>query len=1209
MAYISDPGNYMSFGLSGESDRSVMLGADAVVGWLDQSTGRGHVTDYYLERKSVCKGNTGSCPDVQWKEGTNNVRMLSAASVNGFTILTFQRKLGAADIYDKAILTNGSQPVIWAVGPIKDGLAHYHFLRNKDDLYIDFGRSPRWECPEPEAEPETSQNSPSPATILLQSTQTAAASSAQNTAGGGGGGAVTVSSQSFTTTTTSPYPSTSSITTTTTTAPTSTEKESVTTQSTASPVPELSGSSAPSQEYKAPVTAPSPTSWAVPPIPCYEPDDRVYYAQLGPTGGAYGYRTITGRQDKPQEAWYINGLLLPEIFLVRSLNYTFVIQGGDNSDIPSDYNPFYITDDPEGGHESKSLIERQGVKVYAGLQLDSRGRNIPTAVGKLCRWIENGNQPADFFTSYAAYQRSLFLNCDKGHSGILHFTPNQDTPDLLYYQSYTKRHLGWKIHVVDDCQVPSESKVHLVQHQQEQHRETPVDAPQLQTTSKSENLGIAIQQQQQQQLSQMSFPQLQLQLHPQTQQQQGSILHLSEQSGATDQRPGESANHQSVVAPFVPIGDSKTILNNPHAVSSISPIPGLGSGRPIENAYLFAASSPTGVPTLTLPNSVMKSPHHHHQQHQPQQQQQFQQQHQQQQIPSIISLDPNRLLINAKPVENGAVPQYASLQGHTVVSMSGQPDTFQFPHNSPFFQLAAMDGGNGATGNRIQNPAAFAPSTYQMSPLSDGHLMRRAGPPPPPSAPQALTSGPLNQFKFSKVGDRSELMYESRPEYFVGTNRAPLLSHPIRYDGIPMHSIMYASTASPISRVNNPISFITHGEKNPGEFAEFPSGAGVPGQNAIQVRFQDSRLRSQAEIAGMGNSDNMKYLELPSAPHNMHIMHPDGSASRIAPSGGAGAPPQVPAWAQSRNLPKREQRHPFFSEPTVHFNRDRIRTSLKSHGRDVRANDNLYEIGKMDERNNSPLQFSTQRSGPKTQGALQRLEEDTPSRAEKGSDSSNHAEGLLNTNSQPKQQQHNCNATENLSSSCRHDSNLEPSQQLPSPQQTEKDPRPPSSTTLSQPSGSGAREEVGGVGAVPVSSLPKMSKPSRQEDRKDVHVNGDEDEVKGQNEDKEQDEGVPKVGRKDGDGEEEGSAPDPLSLTLLTDIWQTINQDNGSKTPSQKPPAVPPPPPPPAPPSRRQIQRGMVASGGRNRPQLVFPIRRQPPPPISPGLHFGQRAF
>lgn len=45
----------------------------------------------------------------------------------------------------------------------------------------------------------------------------------------------------------------------------------------------------------------------------------------------------------------------------------------------------------------------------------------------------------------------------------------------------------------------------------------------------------------------------------------------------------------------------------------------------------------------------------------------------------------------------------------------------------------------------------------------------------------------------------------------------------------------------------------------------------------------------------------------------------------------------------------------------------------------------------------------------------------------------------------------------------------------------------------------------------------------------------------------------------DGGQEEEGGSPDPLSLTLLTDIWQTINQDNGSKTPSHKPPSAAPP--------------------------------------------------
>lgn len=68
---------------------------------------------------------------IVFKDKGNNVRMLSTTSVNGFTILTYQRKLGAADIYDRTILTNGSQPVIWAVGQIMNGEPGCFSLYNK----------------------------------------------------------------------------------------------------------------------------------------------------------------------------------------------------------------------------------------------------------------------------------------------------------------------------------------------------------------------------------------------------------------------------------------------------------------------------------------------------------------------------------------------------------------------------------------------------------------------------------------------------------------------------------------------------------------------------------------------------------------------------------------------------------------------------------------------------------------------------------------------------------------------------------------------------------------------------------------------------------------------------------------------------------------------------------------------------------------------
>lgn len=55
----------MSFGLSGQIDRNVMIGGDVVVAWIDHETLNGYAYDYYLDAKSQCAGNRGSCPDVK----------------------------------------------------------------------------------------------------------------------------------------------------------------------------------------------------------------------------------------------------------------------------------------------------------------------------------------------------------------------------------------------------------------------------------------------------------------------------------------------------------------------------------------------------------------------------------------------------------------------------------------------------------------------------------------------------------------------------------------------------------------------------------------------------------------------------------------------------------------------------------------------------------------------------------------------------------------------------------------------------------------------------------------------------------------------------------------------------------------------------------------------------------------------------------------
>ena len=111
-------GEYMAFGLSGNPSRTQMIGGDVTVAWMDHNTGKGYAEDYYLDAKSQCAGTRGSCPDSNLALGRNDVKLLNSAIINEFTMLTYRRPLDKDDQYDSAILTNQSQAVIWAMGPI-----------------------------------------------------------------------------------------------------------------------------------------------------------------------------------------------------------------------------------------------------------------------------------------------------------------------------------------------------------------------------------------------------------------------------------------------------------------------------------------------------------------------------------------------------------------------------------------------------------------------------------------------------------------------------------------------------------------------------------------------------------------------------------------------------------------------------------------------------------------------------------------------------------------------------------------------------------------------------------------------------------------------------------------------------------------------------------------------------------------------------------
>uniref|UniRef100_A0A8D8T4B4 Protein Skeletor, isoforms D/E n=1 Tax=Cacopsylla melanoneura TaxID=428564 RepID=A0A8D8T4B4_9HEMI len=388
-------GEYMSFGLSGDPLKNQMIGADVVVAWIDQETLNGYAVDYYLTDKSQCAGGRGSCPDYRIQDNTDSVRLLNAALVNGYSIVTYQRPLRSHDILDHDIYTNQSQAIIWAIGPLNSKQeVSFHSVYSKKNILLDFGRTPHWNCPIPEGENGTPNHEE-------YSDQSSGANIQQTT-------------QIID-------------------APTTRSKQGA------------------SKTPPTPAPARREEPWEIPPIQCNEPEDGVLYAQMGPTGGKHGYPAITGHVGWGI-SWYINGLLIPEVNVVRGKTYTFIVEGGLDPDIPAKYHPFYITDDPIGGYQHKTPEEKENVRIFAGAKREKSGSVVPTGVGRLCNWTPDPEQPsADDFVSFGAYQRTLSLICDHGEPGVIQWTPDANTPDTVYYQCFTHRYLGWKINVLNSC--------------------------------------------------------------------------------------------------------------------------------------------------------------------------------------------------------------------------------------------------------------------------------------------------------------------------------------------------------------------------------------------------------------------------------------------------------------------------------------------------------------------------------------------------------------------------------------------------------------------------------------------------------------------------------------------------------------------------------------------------------------------------------------
>jgi len=160
---------------------------------------------------------------------------------------------------------------------------------------------------------------------------------------------------------------------------------------------------------------------------------HVFRAVIGPAGGSKGYTAITGEQSWGI-AWWINGLLIPEIHVRRGENYTFIVEGGSDPGRQARYHPLYITNNREGGGgQEPSLLNTPDHKVYAGIDFRS-GRPDPLGAGRYCELKHKTIDVAESVGSVDEYKRTLYLDCDDGNIATFNWTPDEHTPDVVYYQ-------------------------------------------------------------------------------------------------------------------------------------------------------------------------------------------------------------------------------------------------------------------------------------------------------------------------------------------------------------------------------------------------------------------------------------------------------------------------------------------------------------------------------------------------------------------------------------------------------------------------------------------------------------------------------------------------------------------------------------------------------------------------------------------------------
>ncbi|XP_023219736.1 protein Skeletor, isoforms B/C-like [Centruroides sculpturatus] len=431
---------YMAFGLSGKEDIAYMIGSDIVLVYYDKSKLQANAVDYYITSKAQCSGKSGVCPDTKLG-GTDDSKLIYSQYTNGILSATYKRPLQTGDAQDQSVPSSDPVTVIAAIGPLNSLLeAAYHpvyytkhyFINNSNYFLQCSGKS--GVCPDTKLGGTDDSK-----LIYSQYTNGILSATYKRPLQTGDAQDQSVPSSDPVTVIAAIGPLNSLLE--AAYHPVYYTKQTIRINFGRNPPMSNCGvlTNVVNEEK------PKPKSWSIPRIS----DATTFTAQIGPAGGEHGYKAITGHQPWGI-TWWINGILIPELVVVRGQNYTFIVEGGNDPTKSASYHPLYITNNNEGG--GSQFLETLGSdkhKIYAGTTTDAKGNIIPIGVGRYCEWKHKTIDMADQSPTFESYKETLELKCEDGEAGKFTWTPDEDTPDIVYYQCFTHRNLGWKIFVTD----------------------------------------------------------------------------------------------------------------------------------------------------------------------------------------------------------------------------------------------------------------------------------------------------------------------------------------------------------------------------------------------------------------------------------------------------------------------------------------------------------------------------------------------------------------------------------------------------------------------------------------------------------------------------------------------------------------------------------------------------------------------------------------